>query len=165
MWPTNSKAREMRRNLNRTWTMSMSHPSWQVEMASQAEGPMWRAKARCRGVNMTDVSEGHIPWEDAGWAKFRRMISRWLEMRLDKSALEPAAPWMPSLLSYLGTFIHEFFPHLYPSLKYHLLLEVTAVNIIYAWVLYHNKIINYFKSRMMSLIIYNPQQYPEGYFA
>ena len=77
---------------------------------------------------------------------------------LDRWVLESTAPWTPSMLSHLGTSIREFFPQFYPSLKSHLLFSNPLWWIIIsAEVLFPDDITHYLKSKMTSLIIYNPQ--------
>lgn len=112
---------------------------------------------------MTDISGGHILGKDAEWAKVR-------EMEVMRSVAGDEAGQISvgtyCFLNALCAFIPGhlcpwilspilFFPQVPPSLD-----EATVITIIYAWVLFPNKTVNYFRSRMVSLIIYNPPTIP-----
>lgn len=87
--------------------------------------------SRCRGA------------EREGWKWWGHL----LEVRLDKSVLSPPhrAPYLRILSPILS------FPQVLPFP-----LESIVIIIIYEWVLLLDKIVNHLMSRMMSLIIYNP---------
>ena len=61
-----------RRNLNQMWRTSTTYPSWNGILG---KGPVWRTKARGRGVNVINVLGGTHPWEDAWGTKVRGVES------------------------------------------------------------------------------------------